>query len=248
MNKTLKKIFNVVVDILVILVMVVSAFVLISSITSKASGVSSIFGTAFLTVESDSMKPTFSEGDLILSEYTDGQFSRKYEIGDVVTFPMKVDDVNGNKVTVMNTHRIVDIVEDDDLIYYKTQGDNTETNPDPDEELQTNKTIVAKWHEGTVIPGVGKFLHFIKTPLGFFLCILLPMIIFFVYEVIRVIMNIIAYNKEKALEEAQAAVEASELTEEQKQRAIAEYLAQQNIKEDNSEVQTPAADESSETE
>ena len=32
--------------------------------------------------------------------------------------------------------------------------------------------------------------------------ILLPMILFFVYEAIRVIMNIIAYNKEKAAEEA----------------------------------------------
>lgn len=82
------------------------------------------------------------------------------------------------------------------------------------------------------IPGVGRFLSFIRTQLGFFLCILLPMIIFFIYEAIRVIMNIIAYNKEKALEAAAETVAISELTEEQKQRAIAEYLAQQKAQQE----------------
>ena len=51
------------------------------------------------------------------------------------------------------------------------------------------------------------------------------MILFFAYEAIRVIMNLLAYNKEKALAEAQASVQNAELTEEQKQRAIEEYLA-----------------------
>ena len=73
------------------------------------------------------------------------------------------------------------------------------------------------------------------------------MIIFFVYEAIRVVMNIIAYNREKAKEEAIEAVANSELTEEQKQRAIEEYLAKQKSdKEDAPEVQTPAADDNSE--
>ena len=86
---------------------------------------------------------------------------------------------------------------------------------------------------------------------GFFLCVLLPMIIFFVYEAIRVIMDLVAYNKEKALEEAQAAVQSAELTEEQKQRAIAEYLASIGQKPDEGNepgVQTPAQGNTSESE
>lgn len=51
------------------------------------------------------------------------------------------------------------------------------------------------------------------------------MIIFFVYEAIRVVLNLLAYNKEKTLEEAKLAVDSAELTEEQKKRAIEEYLA-----------------------
>ena len=50
------------------------------------------------------------------------------------------------------------------------------------------------------------------------------MIIFFVYEAVRVVLNLLAYNKEKALEEAKLAVDSAELTEEQKKRAIEEGL------------------------
>ena len=74
------------------------------------------------------------------------------------------------------------------------------------------------------------------------------MILFFVYEAIRVVMNIIVYNKEKAAEEAAAAVANSELTEEQKQRAIEEYLKKQKGGEGEPSVQTPAEDNASEPE
>lgn len=91
---------------------------------------------------------------------------------------------------------------------------------------------------------MGNFLSFIRTQLGFFLCVLLPMIIFFVYEAVRVVLNLLAYNKEKTLEQAQLAVDSAELTEEQKKRAIEEYLASvgenQDKAENEPEVQTPA--------
>ena len=65
------------------------------------------------------------------------------------------------------------------------------------------------------------------------------MILFFIYEAIRVVINVIAYNKEKAIEAAQEAVKNSELTEEQKKKAIEEYLASIG-KTDSDSVQTPA--------
>ena len=80
------------------------------------------------------------------------------------------------------------------------------------------------------------------------------MIIFFVYEAIRVILNVIAYNKAKAAEEAVTSVANADLTEEQKQRAIAEYLAQQKKQaetpeqDSESEVQTPAPDDAADPE
>lgn len=237
MKKVLKKIINVIIDIVVILVLVVSILIVTLSLTSKSMGVPNLFGVAPLSVQSNSMEDTFTTGDLLLSQVTNDP-GEAYEVGDIVTFPIEIEGE-----IVLNTHRVVEVIEDDNITYYKTQGDNKNTNPEPDKDLQSASTIVAKY-TGTKIPGIGNALTFIRTQLGFFLCVLLPMIIFFVYEAIRVVMNIIAYNNEKALNAAKETVQNSELTEEQKKKAIEEYLAsmEQN-KKDDSLVQTPAEDE-----
>lgn len=236
MSKVLKRIVNIFVDILVVLILMVSLIVVTLSLTSKSSGVPNIFGIAPLSVQTESMEDTINPGDLIFCSLTD--IEDEFQKDDIVTFPI---ELNGEQV--LNTHRIVEVVEDDNIIYYKTQGDNKETNPEPDKDLQTSSTIVAKY-TGTKIPGLGNVLSFIRTQLGFFLCILLPMIIFFIYEAVRVVMNLMAYSKEKAFEEAQSAVNNSELTEEQKQKAIEEYLVslgqQSGNAENEPDVQTPA--------
>lgn len=240
MKKMFIKLFNVFLDIIIILVLIISILTVILSFTSKSSGVPSIFGIAPLSVQSNSMEDAINVDDLIFCEITDDP-SYEYKVDDIVTFPIEI-----NGVETFNTHRIVEVIKDNNITYYRTQGDN---NPVPDDELQTASSIIAKY-TGNKIPGMGAVLSFIRTQLGFFLCVLLPMILFFVYEAVRVILNLIAYNKEKALEQAQLAVNNAELTEEQKQRAIEEYLRSigetQNGKAENeSSVQTPADDNNS---
>lgn len=224
------------------MILITSILIVILSLTSKASGVPNLFGYAPLNVESDSMEDTFSAGDLIISKVSNDMNDR-FETGDIVSF---YQDILGEKK--LNTHRIVEVIKDNGIEYYKTQGDNPNTNPEPDEKLKKPQDILAVY-TGTKFPGVGNFFSFIRTQLGFFLVILLPMILFFVYEAVRVIMNVIAYNKEKAAEEAAAAVANSELTEEQKQRAIEEYLAKQKHQQESEPtVQTPAEGDQSDTE
>lgn len=244
MKKALKRIFNIIIDIVVVLILIVSILVVMLSLTSKSSGVPNIFGIAPLSVQTESMKGTIDPGDLIFCTLTEND--DEFQKDDVVTFPI---EINGEQV--LNTHRIVEVVEDENIAYYKTQGDNKETNPEPDKDLQTSSTIVAKY-TGAKIPGLGNVLSFIRTQFGFFICILLPMIIFFIYEAVRVVMNLLAYNKEKAFEEAQSAVNNSELTEEQKKQAIEEYLAslgqQSNNAGNEPDVQTPADGNNSDAE
>ena len=218
MKQKIANITHKIVDVLVVLVLIVSVFIAVLSITSKSSGVPNIFGIAPLSVQSNSMSGTLEVGDLIFCEVTNHSFM-EYNKGDIVTFPITIDGVE-----TLNTHRIVDVIEDESITYYQTQGDNKDTNPTPDEQLQSASTIKAVY-TGTKIGGLGYVLSFLRTQLGFFLCVLLPMIIFFIYEAIRVILNVIAYNKEKALEEAKNVIANSELTEEQKKKAIEEYLA-----------------------
>ena len=238
MNKVVRKILNIVVDVIIVIILMISLLVVVLSITSKSSGVPNIFGIAPLSVESESMKDAINPGDLIFTKITNGE-KTDFKENDIVTFHQTI-----NGEDKLNTHRIVEVLESNGETVYKTKGDN---NFDPDEELKAASQIVAQY-TGAKIPFIGGFLSYIRTQTGFFLCILLPMILFFVYEAIRVILNIIAYNKEKAKEAAVAQVANSELTEEQKQRAIEEYLAQQKQSEEakqdgNAEVQTPASED-----
>jgi signal peptidase len=228
MKSKLIKILNIFVDVLVVLVLIVSIVVATLALTSKSSGVPNLFGYAPLTVSSDSMTGTFDKGDLIISKVTNDA-NYEYKVGDVVTFPIEM----GGK-QALNTHKIVDI-QDDGLIYTQGTKEGAPVDPTP----QTSGTIVAVW-TGTKIDGVGDFFAFLRTQAGFFWCILFPMILFFVYQAVRVVINIIAYNKEKTLAQAQAIVEGAELTEEQKQKAIAEYLASIGQEKPSEEVQTPA--------
>ena len=73
MNKVLKKVINIIIDIIVVFILLISLLVVILSVTSKSAGVPNIFGVAPMAVETDSMKDTINEGDLIFSKLTDGK-------------------------------------------------------------------------------------------------------------------------------------------------------------------------------
>lgn len=245
MKKKLTKIINITVDVLIILVLIISALTLITVFTTTrgGEGVPNLFGKAPVSVLTDSMKgdepDSFNKGDLLICDVVDANADNKFEVGDVVTFRQ---DINADGKEELVTHRLYKQNEDGS---FQTKGDNPETNPTYDQNI-TNSVIfgdvysddiLAVYH-GTRIPGVGNFVDFLRSPLGFFLCILLPMIIFFVYQAIRVIINAMAYSKEKGQLAAQEAIASSDLTDEQKEKVIAEYLAKQNIKVDEDTPQS----------
>ena len=106
-------------------------------------------------------------------------------------------------------HRIVAVEEKDGQVVYQTQGDNEELCPVPDQseisEYIPAYKIGAVFHtddfDGKKLEGVGKVYEFINSQLGFFLCILLPMIFFFLYVLIKVVINFVEYKKAKEDEE-----------------------------------------------
>lgn len=237
MKKTLNKILHIVVDVLIVMILIVSVLILTITLTSQSNlGVPNILGNAPIAVLTDSMKgdapDDFSAGDLIICKVVDDPLSASYKEGDVVTFKYDIDSNNQDDFV---THRIYKVNADGT---YLTKGDNN-VNYDQNENNQvvfpniSNSDIVATY-SGTKISGLGSVINYLQTSMGFFLCVLLPMIIFFLYQAVRVVINVISYNKEKALEQAQATIAAaSDLTEEQKKKAIEEYLASQ--KEENKE-------------
>lgn len=217
----LKKTVNILINILIVLLLLISVLTAVMSISSGSSGAPNLFGYAFFSVQSESMVPTFSPGDLIVSKIVDDD--TELQVGDVITF---IEEVDGT--SIYNSHRIVDIKSAQGMNFYYTKGDNS---PAMDEQPVSDMDVVAKY-SGTCIPGVGTVYDFLRSQLGFFLVILLPLILFFLYEVFRVIRNLIDYNREKALAEAAKAAaavsaESSGLTEEQMKEALQNYLEKQ---------------------
>ena len=153
-------------------------------VTKAGNGVPSLFGIRPFSVQTDSMKPFFEQGDLIIDKVVD---PKELKVGDVITFWTVI-----NGYRVLNTHRIVNIKDYGNYLYFDTKGD---ANPIADTTGVHQNEIVGKYV--THIPKVGKFIDFLQTSKGFFICIVVPVAIFFIYQLIVFIKTLTAYNTEK---------------------------------------------------
>jgi signal peptidase len=178
---------------------VVLAFVFIYAVlalfTKKDVNQSTLFGVSTLSVQTDSMKPTFESGDLI---FVDTTFDyTELEIDDVITYKTMIE-VDGEEYLAYNSHRIISINIVDGVYWYTTDGDD----PRAVEELVVQEDIYGVW-TGKKMANFGtftdKFVGFIKSPIGFFLFIVLPCFAFLAYEVIRFVKVMSDYNVQKAL-------------------------------------------------
>ena len=221
MKKVLKIVANVVVWALLIMAFLITLLVFASSKNGKTA---SLFGITPMAVESDSMSPTFKKGDLIFVKKIDDLYNLKE--GDVITF---YTIIQGKRV--INTHRIVEINEAENSRSFVTRGDNNSIN---DELPAYASDIIGKW-TGKKFNGMGKVLDFLRTKKGFFICILIPMAIFFLYELYKFIVVLIEVKKPKLSEEDE---------EEIKRKAVEEYLAAKKKEEDSTNETVDDAEDS----
>lgn len=222
-TKVLKSILNTIINILIVVVLVTSLLVAILALTSKSSGISTIFGMTVQTIQSDSMKggspdgyggQDFEQGDLMIAKATGFDENAEYEVGSIITYLTK--DSLGNDMLM--SHRIVDKQKDSTGTYrYQTWGDNREMAMVPDQDGIDNylhasdiaSVFYAPDYQGNIIKGAGSVLDYLGTQQGFFFVVLLPMIIFFMYALVRVVLSAAGYKKTKADEDKKEAVEAA---------------------------------------
>ena len=149
MGKTIKKVWNAITTVLVVLIVILAILLV---------GVR-LVGFRPLTVLSGSMEPTYHVGSLIYVKKVD---YRDLKAGDVITFTL--DDKN-----TYATHRIIQVVPDEDepeVLRFATQGD---ANDAPDGTLVHYKNVV-----GTpvfTIPKLGYVASYIQNPPGTYIAI-----------------------------------------------------------------------------
>ena len=234
--KTLKKIGKVAVDVLIVVVFIISVILVIANLTAdKDNGEQpNVFGYVISSVQSESMSGTFEKGALVVGKIPDEK--TVIEKDAIISFYQKV---NGN--TIINTHRVVDIDNAGSTPIYQTQGDNREVCPVPDTDWKTinDVTAVYQFH----IPAVGGFIDFLKKPLGFVICLVLPMLAFIAWQVYKLIAIYLQSKKEQMLEEVKDGV-----SDEAKDAIIKEYLAKMQSQQasEDSEPQNEDKDEKGE--
>ena len=228
----LKKIGKVAVDVLIILVFIISVFLVVSNIgVDRSKGEQpSIFGYVMNSVQSESMSGTFEKGDIVVGKIPADD--TKIAVDDIITFRQMV---NGQEI--LNTHRVIEVETVGTADFYTTQGDNREICPAPDSGLRAPSDVVAVYQFH--IPFVGAVIDFIKEPIGFILCLVLPMLAFIGWQVYKLITIYLAMKKEQMAEEAKEAA----LTEADKDAIIKEYLAKmqaQNAEADEAKAENTA--------
>ena len=203
--KAIKRVGTIIISVLLWLVILVAALYAFTTMATKDNqNVANLFGYTPLVVESNSMSPAFKKDDLIFVKKCD---TSKLEEGDIICFHTIIDNEYA-----LNTHRIQSIAENGEARSYTTVGDNN--NGVADQHIISDGDIVGKYVGH--ISGAGKLMNFLSSSTGFLLVIVLPMLIFFIYQVYNLIMISIRLKKAVAVENAREQTEAEIALEEAK--------------------------------
>ena len=211
-----KRAANVLLSVILWAVILVAALYAFTTMATRDNqNVSNLFGYTPLVVKSDSMAPTFETGDLIVIKKCDPQTLKE---GDIICFHTII-----NNEYALNTHRIQKIDTVGDARSYTTLGDNN--NGITDTHIISDGDIVGKYVGH--LKNAGKVMDFLSSSIGFLVVIVLPMLLFFIYQVYNLIMISIRLKKAVAVETA-------------KETAIAQEKAARNAAQNTAAVQNAA--------
>lgn len=134
--------------------------------------VPSVGGYLPLIVLTDSMYPVIESGDLIICHTIEGE---DVKMDDIISF----FDPAGNGTSIV-THRVIEIVEEEGQLMFRTRGDNNNTE---DKDLVPAENLVGIYRSR--IDGAGNVAMFMQSTTGLIICVVLPIILLVAYDIIR---------------------------------------------------------------
>lgn len=241
----IKKILNIVKNVVVWLIVVLAVFMMIFTIVSVNTfdrNDRSLFGYKAFIVMSDSMSKTdFDAGDLIFVKSVDPTTLKE---GDIIAY-ISQNPSNYNETV---THKIRKLTTDaNGDAGFITYGTTTDTD---DETVVTYPYILGQYKGH--IPNVGHFFNFLKSTPGYIVCILIPFLLLILIQGFNFVKTFRRYKLEQTakMNEERAKLEA-ERAESQKMMeelmALKAQLASQQTEKKttdaDSENDTPQSDE-----
>ena len=170
-GKVILSILGTIVCIILAVILVINCTLIVKSYTNKDK-VPDFAGHRPFIVLTGSMEPVIMGGDLIITKEVDPSQIKK---GDIISFT----DPDGNGVTVV-THRVIEIINDENGLSFKTKGDAN--------NVEDKSPVPAKNVQGlyqTRLPGIGKVFMFMQTTAGLVVCVIVPLLLFIGYDLIK---------------------------------------------------------------
>ncbi len=185
-------------------ILIINLILIIQGFGGDKSKVPNIGGYFPLMVESESMEPTIMTGDLIIVHTVDN--ADELEVGDIVTY---WENQPGGALI---THRIAEVTTDSEgKKVYRTKGDG---NVIADSRYLYPENVVGTYKSR--LAGMGRIAMFMQTIPGLIVCVILPLTLFVVYDIIRRKRIAKANNNETAA----LLAELEELKRQQAQREL----------------------------
>ena len=157
--------------VILIPILLFNCTLIIKSYTNKEA-VPDVGGWFPLIVLTDSMLPVIESGDLIVCHTVDAE---EVEVGDVISF----FDPEGNGTAIV-THRVVEIVDENGALMFRTRGDNNNVE---DRLLVSAQDLVGTYRNR--IPNAGNVALFMQTPTGLIVCVVMPILLLIGYDIVR---------------------------------------------------------------
>lgn len=216
---------------LVVLTAVAAMVFTLFSVRLFNSNERSLFGHHFYIVLSDSMSASgIHAGDLVVVRQVD---PTTLEPGDIISFQSQNADNYGMVVTHMIRAKTTDRYGSPAFVTYGT------TTGTDDETLVTYPYVMGKL--ATSLPKVGTFFNFMKTPVGYIVCILLPFMLLIGYQGLNTVRAFRLYRNEQ-MEEMQQQKQQLEQDRKRSEEMMQQLLQmQQQFAAQQTAVQQPPA-------
>lgn len=197
--------------VLLILIALFLAYYTISSKIYESRGEKYEPLVSLYTIVSGSMEPNIKVYDVVISKKV--KSPQDIKVGDVITFVSTSSISKGMTIT----HRVIEVVETEKGVGYRTKGDN---NLSPDTMPAEYNNVIGKVF--LRIPQLGRIQSFIGTQSGWLIIIVIPALIIIISDILKIFKLTGVKNKIEKIDEDNKRMK--------KERAKREELRKQDIK------------------
>lgn len=192
-----KNVLTKAINVLSILIIGGAVLILLNVVMTKPGEAPSVMGYSLFRVMTGSMEPTIPIDSVIITHAVEPE---EIEVGDVISYFSKDPALNGS----VNTHRVMDITEENGTVFYQTRGDANNAN---DLYPPTAHEIIGKVVFSSYF--LGKVVRLISNPLIFFGLILIPMLVLVILNLVRAFRTAAKMARQEEEQEILEAIQAA---------------------------------------